>query len=53
MNTNERANIATDANFAKKLDDRVLEVQLGDKKVKGEYDPNYKHHHHHTCYSSI
>jgi hypothetical protein len=34
MNANERANIATDANFAKKLDDRVLEVQLGDKKVK-------------------
>ena len=34
MDANERANIATDANFAKKLDDRVLEVQLGDKKVK-------------------
>jgi len=34
MTANQRGAIATDANFAKKLDDRVLEVQLGDKKVK-------------------
>ena len=34
MTGNQRGAIATDANFVKKLDDRVLEVQLGDKKVK-------------------
>ena len=34
MVENERANVAADAGFAKKLDERVLEVQLGDKKVK-------------------
>jgi len=34
MTANQRGAIATDANFAKKLDNRVLEVQLGDKKVK-------------------
>ncbi len=34
MTANQRGAIATDANFAKKLDERVLEVQLGDKKVK-------------------
>jgi hypothetical protein len=34
MTKSERANIASDANFLKKLDERVLEVQLGDKKVK-------------------
>ena len=34
MDTKQRAAVATDANFVKKLDERVLEVQLGDKKVK-------------------